>query len=300
MKHKKRERRLAARRQAKQLGANTTANRKADSKQKPKLKLKHKQRHSPAELFTDAQHILLVGEGNFSFARAVVRNLTGQGAGIVATGYDSPDVLEQKYEEGDNPVSSILQELLAAGVTVKCNIDATSLKKSLMANKKSGGLKVADLAFDRVVFNFPHIGLGIKDQDVNVRKNQALLASFFQSSCEVLRPDGEIHVTLKQGKPYDLWNVVGVAHQATGGLLRLKASFKFDPSHWPGYAHRRTLGYKEGMSASGNEEVAGRSRTYVFAPSQPAPGQAGCSPKQARPRAGKRQRAASDSDSGSD
>ena len=31
-------------------------------------------------------------------------------------------------------------------------------------NKKHGGLRDDELQFDRICFNFPHIGLGIKDQ----------------------------------------------------------------------------------------------------------------------------------------
>jgi hypothetical protein len=34
----------------------------------------------------------------------------------------------------------------------------------LQALKKRGGLRDDELAYDRVVFNFPHVGLGIKDQ----------------------------------------------------------------------------------------------------------------------------------------
>ena len=29
------------------------------------------------------------------------------------------------------------------------------------------------------------------------------------------------------------------------------------------YAHRRTLGYVEGLSAAGNEEIEGKARTYI-------------------------------------
>ncbi len=34
----------------------------------------------------------------------------------------------------------------------------------LQRNKKHGGLRDDELHFDRICFNFPHIGLGIKDQ----------------------------------------------------------------------------------------------------------------------------------------
>jgi Domain of unknown function (DUF2431) len=72
-------------------------------------------------------------------------------------------------KEGDDPVSLILDELREARVRVKYGVDATKLVKGLKANKKHGGLKPEEIAFDRVVFNFPHTGLGIKDQvDIGV------------------------------------------------------------------------------------------------------------------------------------
>lgn len=38
----------------------------------------------------------------------------------------------------------------------------------LQRNKKHGGLRDDELHFDRICFNFPHIGLGIKDQVYDV------------------------------------------------------------------------------------------------------------------------------------
>ena len=33
---------------------------------------------------------------------------------------------------------------------------------------------------------------------------------------------------------------------------------------WSGYEHRRTLGFKDGLSKVGNLEIAGKGRTWVF------------------------------------
>jgi 25S rRNA (uracil2634-N3)-methyltransferase len=42
-------------------------------------------------------------------------------------------------------------------------------------------------------------------------------------------------------------------------------SWKFHPDLYPGYAHRRTLGFKEGTSVPGNEEILRNPpRTYCF------------------------------------
>ena len=51
-----------------------------------------------------------------------------------------------------------------------------------------------------------------------------------------------------------------------GGLV-LKTTLLFDPSEFPGYAHRRTIGFKEGISRNDSEELqrgGGEARVYVF------------------------------------
>lgn len=107
-----------------------------------------------------------------------------------------------------------------SGARVLFGVDAGALLASLKLAKKykqggDAGLDFED-RFDRVVFNFPHAGLGIKDQDVNVIKNQELLQKFFLNANEVVRVGGQVHVALKRGKPYDLWNTQGLAHRTSG------------------------------------------------------------------------------------
>ena len=48
--------------------------------------------------YDEYQRILCIGEGNFSFARAVVRNLQGQGHLLTATAYDTKEIVWEKYE----------------------------------------------------------------------------------------------------------------------------------------------------------------------------------------------------------
>lgn len=103
-----------------------------------------------------------------------------------------------------------------------------------------------------------------QDQDKNVLANQQLLEGFFRSAVELLRPEGEIHVTLKSGKPYDMWNIVGSAHRASAKTLIHSTIVSFKPESFPGYSHRRTIGFKEGLDKSQNEEIESRSRTYIF------------------------------------
>lgn len=51
----------------------------------------------------------------------------------------------------------------------------------------------------------------------------------------------------------------------TPGRMQLKTAHLFHPEAFPGYSHRRTIGFKSELSAEANEEIlkAG-AKTYVF------------------------------------
>lgn len=129
------------------------------------------------------------------------------------------------------------------------------------------------------------LGAGIKDQDRNVIANQKLLNGFFDAAEPLLTrastveipaeksesrtveivniPDGEIHVTLKTCKPYNLWAVKSLVKAKD--VLAIKKTAPFYPDHFPGYEHRRTLGFKEGLSKGGNAEIlSSEPKTYTF------------------------------------
>ena len=96
---------------------------------------------------------------------------------------------------------------------------------------KKRGKGVADRPFDCIVFNFPHVGLGIKDEAVNIQRNAALLLRFLHSAAPLLAPHGQIHVTLKRGKPYDQWGLLSSAHST--GRLEALGSKPFRPAAYP-------------------------------------------------------------------
>ncbi|CAG9461974.1 unnamed protein product [Pedinophyceae sp. YPF-701] len=239
-------------------------------RKKKQLKAKEYETGLP-QGYSAALRVLLVGEGNFSFARALVRLLGGDGAGVVATAYDSEEVVLEKYDDSEDPVSDILAEVMGAGADVQFDVDATRLERTLQPRDGGKRLTPAD-EFDRIAFHFPHAGLGIKDVATNTRKNVELLAGFFRSALHVLKAKGEVHVTLKDGEPYSSWNVAGTAHRATSGLLQLKRVLPFVTRAFPGYAHRRTLGFRDGLSKAENEELQKGCKTYVFAVRPPEQG----------------------------
>ncbi len=87
---KKRQRQAAAERLEKQQAQQKARRKKAAERQR--------QAGGLPLGYAAGQRVLAVGEGNFSFARALARLLGGAGAGIVATALDAEAVVLQKYD----------------------------------------------------------------------------------------------------------------------------------------------------------------------------------------------------------
>lgn len=215
-------------------------------KQKIEKSQKPTQIEAPVIPFEAEDHILLVGEGDFSFAKSLVEN---HGCyDVTATCLDSKEILFEKYSP---QAEQHVQYLEDEGQTILYSIDATKLDsvKSLCKGEK----------FATIIFNFPHVGGKSKDVNRQVRFNQELLVQFFTSAKSLLQPAGTIVVTLFEGEPYTLWNVRDLARH-TG--LNVQRSFKFHPHAYPGYHHSRTLGNIDGGGGWKGENR--ESRTYIF------------------------------------
>lgn len=211
-----------------------------------KSKAKARARRQAKSPYSKGQRILTIGDGNFSFSSALVK-LFGSGAGIVATCLDSEAELHAKYPEAREFVAGIEE---SAGRVI-LQVDCRNLNQipSLHSN-----------TFDRIIWNFPHTGSGISDKARNIREQQALLSAFFASAAPLLTADGEIHVTVKRGKPYDEWAVPKVAAASSAALV-LATGLQFYPHLYPGYAHRRTGGR---LTEEENEDLDIGATTYVF------------------------------------
>jgi 25S rRNA (uracil2634-N3)-methyltransferase len=250
--------------------------------------------------------VLLLGEANFSFARALVEGRGHAGHLVCATAYDSEKEALDKYPDAAENVAA----LRARGARVAFGVDAGALDKSHKVVGKGP-------RWSRVVFNFPHVGKGITDQDRNVRANQVLLLRTLKSVAPLLTegpsafplpakgkakkgpapkkrprspsfsgdedetiasrpvpasftpPDrqGTLLVTLLNQPPYSEWELPKLANRPPPTCpgtreaqprFRVIRSFDFVPAAWPGYAHRRTIGWREGLSKANNEEITGR------------------------------------------
>lgn len=162
--------------------------------------------------FKPTDRILCIGEGNFSFTRALVCYPPSSlefmpPSNVTATAYDSEDGCYAKYPDA----AEIVAELRDKGVEVVFGVDATKLEKcSPLKGRK----------WDRIVWNFPHageliidtevyarasfdrhrhIGKGLTDQDRNILSNQILILGFLRSAANFLT-DGPIPAVMPSRK----------------------------------------------------------------------------------------------------
>ncbi|TFY67975.1 hypothetical protein EVG20_g3739 [Dentipellis fragilis] len=251
--------------------------------------------------FGPTHRILLVGEGNFSFAHALIvsppptlEHLPPQS--VYATAYDSEDECFSKYPDAEETVRVLREK----GVHVLFSVDATALQKTTVLKGKT---------FDRIMWNFPHAGKGITDQDRNILSNQVLILGFLRSAAGYLEtgsvPDtapsrkkkrkvededederksdvedfsaenmatrGTILITLRNVVPYTQWDLPRLAknppapqsaHDAVNPRFTLLRSFVFLRSDWKGYEHRMTKG--ERAHGQGKTGEGGEDRTWEF------------------------------------
>lgn len=141
---KEREKEKAAHQNAKAKGRNN----KAAATQAPKR---------PTIPFRPTDTILLIGEGNFSFSRALVDMDLAQvyadttepthviPSNITATSYDSEAECYEKYADA----KEIVNQLRERGVEVVFGVDATKLSAKQLGKRR---------LYDRVIWNFPHAG----------------------------------------------------------------------------------------------------------------------------------------------
>ena len=238
--------------------------------------------------------ILLVGEGDFSFAASLVKSHGC--ADILATSfeenreavlakYPSADehlkTIEEAFdfshsnnvdgneEEGGVPVtgeSERKQEANNEKWRIQFSVDARRLETCKEVKKRRG-------RWDHIWFNFPHVGGMSTDVNRQVRANQALLSDFFESASKLLRgsvefgeevrdynADGKNEETNESGTILVTlfeglpYRLWNIRDLARNKGLVVRRSWKFDSGVYPGYRHARTAGTIMKGGMDGEEE----------------------------------------------
>ncbi|KAL5206635.1 hypothetical protein ABZP36_034844 [Zizania latifolia] len=173
--------------------------------------------------YSSVQSILTVGDGDFSFSRALATAF-GSGENLVATSLDTTEDLRSKYSKAESNIT----ELKRMGATVLHGVNAKTMKDHTDLKGRQ---------FDRIVFNFPHAGFkGKEDSLLMIDSHKDLVRGFFHNARHLLRSSGEIHVNHKTGRVYDKWDI---EHLASESSLIMVKKVGFQIEDYPGYNHKR-------------------------------------------------------------
>jgi hypothetical protein len=149
--------------------------------------------------------MLSIGSGNGSQQEAIVKRGLPK---VQVTFYDSKAQLLKKYPHAAATLTYLQQN---CEEPPRYQVDATTLDKLYPAK-----------LFDLIFFIFPHTGIPN--------------ASSHCVESKIIKPDGEIQITLKNGQHYERWQLPELLEKDAG--LSLEASqHPLDKSMFPGYKH---------------------------------------------------------------
>ncbi|XP_059444817.1 uncharacterized protein At4g26485-like isoform X2 [Corylus avellana] len=180
------------------------------------------------EHYSNSHKILLVGEGNFSFAVCLAKAFD-TAENMIATSVDSKEVWKNAYSNA----KANLKELKKRTCTVLYHVDAHSMYRHPRLRSK---------LFDRIVFNFPHAGfIGSESEKRQIELHRTLVRGFLSNANHMLTENGEVHITHKTTHPFSKWEIVELAEEIG---LRLVEKVPFERWFYPGYMNKRGSGAK--------------------------------------------------------
>ncbi|XP_059444414.1 pentatricopeptide repeat-containing protein At1g64100-like [Corylus avellana] len=178
------------------------------------------------EHYSNSHKILLVGEGNFSFAVCLAKTF-GTAENMIATSFDSKELLTKAYTNANTN----LKELKKRRCTVLHHVDAHTMHRHPHLRSK---------LFDRIVFNFPHAGfIWPECWKPQIELHRKLVRGFLSNANHMLTENGEVHITHKTTHPFSKWEIVELAEEI--GLC-LVEKVPFARWYYPGYVNKRGSG----------------------------------------------------------
>lgn len=177
--------------------------------------------------YCSTHRILLVGEGDFSFSLSLAKAF-GSAHNMVATSLDKQEEVAKKYSNGIENVRKLEEK----GCLVLHGVDATKMSEHYFLKTQR---------FDRIIYNLPHVGFLYRENSYcQILLNKRLVKGFLKNAIVLLKEGkGEIHVTHKEGEPYDKWDLVKKAEKIG---LALHENVPFCKDSYPGYGNKRAHG----------------------------------------------------------
>lgn len=163
-------------------------------------------------------HVLLVGEGNLSFAKSLLKIDETQTTHMLTTTFEnSKDLSDEVLQNA--------QILKCNGAQVLHNVDATKLQETLKPQK-----------FDTIIFQFPNVGS--RDPKHGHNPNHVMIRKFLRSALDYLAPAGRVLISTVDSPHYEGVFKVDEAAQFSG--YEPPISYPFDPTMFSGYSHVNT------------------------------------------------------------
>ncbi|KAM7265169.1 hypothetical protein ACFE04_002852 [Oxalis oulophora] len=197
--------------------------------------------------YSSKQRILLIGDGDFSFSLCLARAF-GSARNMVSTSLESQENIESKYGNGMENV----RELEERGCLVLFGVDAKQMSQHFFLTTQSlNGATSCDCGNSSVSMRAPCLHYNVIMGACKSRSwlgmgmgfimlNKRLVKGFLSNSKVLLKQEeGEIHITNKEGFPYNKWDLVRKAEKI--GLV-LHETVPFYIGDYPAYRNKRAHG----------------------------------------------------------
>ncbi|KAL6524833.1 hypothetical protein OROMI_030426 [Orobanche minor] len=193
--------------------------------------------------YSSRHRILLVGEGDFSFAASLARAF-GNASNMVATSLDTQVYLDIKHPSAAANVALLKEK----GCDVMHGVDASTMSNQPLLSDK---VRSSRLQFSSRGFLYIR-----KQFNSNNWRHQDVVRGFLKNAYEMVSERGEVHITHKTAHPFSAWGIEKLGEEA-GFVLMERAYFCI--WDYPGYWNKRGDG-----SRSNETFPVGECSTYKF------------------------------------